>query len=333
MKVLILGGTKFVGRALVDAALARGHDITLFNRGTTNPDIYPEIEKLRGDRDGNLDALKGRKWDAVIDTCGYVPRIVGMSAELLADSVEHYTFISSISVYGPPMDANIDENGAVQVMEDETVEEITGETYGALKALCEQAAESAMPDRVLSVRAGLIVGPHDPTDRFSYWTVKMARGGDVLVPPSSSVAQFIDVRDLSEWVMDMAEQRQAGIYNATGPNRTLTFTDIYRETQLAGGDKANLVEVSEEFILENEVQGWSDLPVWLPESYAGMHTVKVDKIVESGMKYRPLDQTVNATLKWFKEERGLNDDLRAGLSADRETELIAKWHESQKTEG
>lgn len=325
MRVLILGGTKFLGRALVDSALARGHEVTLFNRGNTNPDLYPDLEKLRGDRDGGLSALEGRKWDAVVDTCGYVPRIVKMSAEALADSVEHYTFISSISVYGPPMDANLDESGPVQVIEDETVEEVTGESYGALKALCEQAAETAMPNRVLSVRAGLIVGPYDPTDRFTYWPIKIARGGDVLAPPANSIGQMIDVRDLSDWVIMMAEKRQAGIYNATGPAETMTFSDVYEACQAVGGNKANLVEVTEEFITENEVQGWSDLPLWLPESYSAMHTVNLDKIIDSGINYRPLKETVQATLDWYTETRGLDDDLLGGLNGEREAELISKW--------
>lgn len=325
MKVLILGGTKFLGRALVDSALARGHEVTLFNRGNTNPDLYPDLEKLRGDRDGDLSALEGRKWDAVVDTCGYVPRIVKLSAEALADSVEHYTFISSISVYGPPMDANLDESGPVQVMEDETVEEITGETYGALKALCEQAAETAMPNRVLNVRAGLIVGPYDPTDRFTYWPIKIVRGGDVFAPPATSVAQMIDVRDLSDWVIMMAEKRQAGVYNTTGPAQTMTLSDVYEACQSVGGNKANLVEVTEEFITENEVQGWSDLPLWLPESYGAMHTINLKKIIDSGINYRPLKETVEATVAWYKETRGIDDELLSGLKAERETELITKW--------
>ena len=199
MKLLILGGTVFLGRHLVEAAQARGHQLTLFNRGQHNPELFAGVEKLRGDRSGDLSALRGRRWDAVIDTCGYIPRIVRASAELLADAVDHYTFVSSLSVYADTSRPGIDESAPVGQLADETVEDITGETYGPLKALCEQAAGRALPGRVLTVRPGLIVGPHDPTDRFTYWPVRVARGGALLAPgrPERRVA-FVDVRDLAE---------------------------------------------------------------------------------------------------------------------------------------
>ena len=182
MNLLILGGTVFLGRHLVEAALARGHAVTLFNRGQHNPDLFPEVERLRGDRDGDLQALEGRRWDAVVDTCGYVPRVVRASAEMLAPNVDHYTFISSISVYADTSKPGIDEQAPVGTLDDPTTEEVTGESYGPLKALCEQAAEAAMPGRVLNIRPGLIVGPHDPTDRFTYWVRRVAEGGEVLAP-------------------------------------------------------------------------------------------------------------------------------------------------------
>jgi len=177
MKILILGGTVFLGRHLVDAALARGHEVTLFNRGQHNPELYPDVEKLRGDRDGDLMALEGRRWDAVIDPSGYVPRIVRASAALLAPNVGHYSFISSVSVYGDTRTPGMDESTPVATMEDPTNESVQ-EYYGALKALCEQSVEAAMPGRALSIRAGLIVGPHDPSDRFTYWPRRVAQGGD-----------------------------------------------------------------------------------------------------------------------------------------------------------
>ena len=325
MKILILGGTKFLGRTLAETALAAGHDLTLFNRGSTNADLFPDVEKLQGDRDGDLSALEGRTWDVAIDTCGYVPRIVKASAELLKDSVEHYTFISSISVYGPPMDSHIDESGPTQVMEDETVEEVTGETYGALKRLCEQAAEDALPGRTFNVRAGLIVGPYDPTDRFTYWPIEIARGGEVLVPPMSSIMQIIDVRDLSAWVIRMAEGRKAGNYNATGPATEMTYADVLDTCQSAGGNKATLIEASEEFLIDHEISPWSDLPLWLPHDYAAMHTVNIQKAIGDGLTYRPITETVADTLAWYKEERGLDDPLTSGLSAEREAELITAW--------
>jgi nucleoside-diphosphate-sugar epimerase len=206
MRLLILGGTAFLGRALVDDALGRGHELTLFNRGKTNPELYPEVERLQGDRDGDLTVLQGKTWDAVIDTSGYVPRVVGQSAELLADAVGHYTFISSISAYADFSQPGADENAAVGKLEDESVEEIDGDTYGPLKVLCEEVVEKRLPGRTLIIRPGLIIGPHDPTDRFTYWPCRVERGGEVLAPgkPEKSV-QFIDARDLAAWNLDMVE--------------------------------------------------------------------------------------------------------------------------------
>lgn len=216
MKILVLGGTRFLGRHIVEAALAGGHDITLFNRGQNNPDLFPEVEKLRGNRDGDLSALQGRQWDAVIDTCGFVPRIVQASAALLADSVRHYTFISSISVYADFSKPAMNENAPVGTMQDESIEEITAETYGPLKALCERTAEKAMPGRVLHIRPGYIVGPFDPTDRFTYWPRRVATGGEMLAPgrPDSQI-QFVDVRDLANWIIRMVETNRTGVFNAT----------------------------------------------------------------------------------------------------------------------
>ena len=182
----------------MESALARGHEVTLFNRGQHNPNLFPNVEKLRGDRNGDLSALEGRQWDAAIDTCGFVPRIVRASAELLRNSVKHYTFISSISVFAQIDKAGLDEDAPLATLKDETVEEVTNETYGALKALCEQAVEQTMPGRTLIVRPGLIVGPDDPTDRFTYWPVRTARGGEMLAPGRPDQAtQIIDVRDLA----------------------------------------------------------------------------------------------------------------------------------------
>ena len=182
MDLLILGGTRFLGRHLVEAALGDGHRVTLFNRGLSNPDLFPEVETINGDRDGDISVLQGRCWDAAIDTCGYVPRVVRASAGLLADAVDHYTFVSSISVYSDAIGPGADEDAPVEELEDPGVEEVTGETYGGLKALCERAAEEEMPGRVLNVRPGLISGPHDPTDRITYWPRRVAAGGEVLAP-------------------------------------------------------------------------------------------------------------------------------------------------------
>src|ERR671919_793322 len=223
MDLLILGGTGFLGRHLVEAALGDGHRPTLFNRGLNEPGLFPEVEKLEGDREGNLSAHLGRRWDAVIDTCGYVPRFVRVSAGLLADAIEHYTFVSSISVFSDAIAPGADEEAPVRELPDPTVEEVTEETYGGLKALCERAAEEMLPDRVLNVRPGLISGPHDPTDRFTYWPRRVAAGGEILAPGRPDRAeQIIDARDLAAWCVGLAESRPAGILNAIGPAHTLT---------------------------------------------------------------------------------------------------------------
>jgi 2'-hydroxyisoflavone reductase len=330
MKLLILGGTVFLGRHLVEAALARGHAVTLFNRGQHNADLYPEVEKLRGDRDGDLAALHGRAWDAAIDTCGYVPRVVRASAELLADAVSHYTFISSISVYAGFKELGIDESAPVGVLADQAVEEVTGESYGPLKALCEQAAEQAMPGRVLNIRPGLIVGPHDPTDRFTYWPVRVARGGEVLAPgrPERHV-QVVDVRDLAEWTVRMVEARQTGVYNATGPEYSLTMGQLLDVCRAVSGSDARFSWVGEDFLAEKEVGPWMEVPLWIPESdpdAAGFSDVDCGKAIAAGLSFRDLAETVRATLAW-DATRPRDVERRAGLKAEREAELLRAWHE------
>lgn len=332
MNLLILGGTVFLGRHLVDAALAVGHQVTLFNRGQHGAELFPQVEKLRGDRDGGLDALAGRRWDAVIDTCGYVPRLVRASAELLAGSAQHYTFISSISVYRDLDQAPVDESSPVGVLADTSVEEITGETYGPLKALCEQAAEAALPGRVLHVRPGLIVGPHDPTDRFTYWPWRVVQGGDVLAPgrPQRRV-ELIDGRDLAAWILRMVEARRTGVYNATGPAHELTMGDLLAACQRAAGHRATLTWVDEAFLLANGVAPWSELPLWLPEADNGVMAVDCRRASAAGLTFRPLAETVQDTLAWLRAERvPAHGDLgsvplRAGMARARERELLAAW--------
>lgn len=209
MKILLIGGTVFLGRAIVDAALARGHEVTLFNRGKSNPGLYDDLEQIHGDRDGGLGVLGERQWDAVIDTCGYVPRHVRDAAAFLADrSRSIRTFISTISVYSDNNIVNMDETGPLATLADETTEQVTGESYGPLKVLCEKAATEGMNGRALHVRAGLIVGPYDRSDRFTYWPVRVARGGDILAPGDpDDPTQFIDVRDLGDWTVRATESR------------------------------------------------------------------------------------------------------------------------------
>lgn len=323
MKILILGGTRFLGRSFVEIALAKGHDITLFNRGKTNPDLFPEVECLKGDRDNDLKPLQGRKWDVVVDTCGYVPRIVKKSAELLADFVEHYTFISSISAYADFSKPGIDENSLLATTEDETVEQVTNETYGPLKVLCEKAAEQAMPGRVLVLRPGLIVGPYDPSDRFTYWSVRVKSGGEILAPsPLHEQIQFIDVRDLVEFILLMVDKRHTDIYNTTGPDYTLTTQQFLEECNKIFGSKAKFTWVSEKFIAENKI----NLPVWVPKEWAGINQVNCNKAIDAGLNFRSLADTIRDTFSWHAT-RPSDYKLKTGLKPEQEQELLKLWKE------
>lgn len=325
MHILIIGGTVFLGRHLVEAALAAGHTVTLFNRGQHNAELFPEVEKLRGDRGADLSALEGRRFDAAIDTCGYVPRVVRASAELLAPNVGHYTFISTISVYPTYEKVGIDEGDPVGTLEDPSTEEVTGETYGPLKVLCERAAEAAMPGRVLTVRPGLIVGPHDPTDRFTYWPARVARGGPFVAPERPGYpTQFIDVRDLAEWTLRMVKAGHTGAYNATGPAEPLPLGDLLEACRAASGSDAVPVWVSAAQLEAHEVQPWTELPLWLPDTpaYAGFSQVSVARAVAAGLTFRPLADTVAATLAWASS-RPADHQWRAGLPAEKEARILA----------
>jgi 2'-hydroxyisoflavone reductase len=334
MKLLVLGGTKFLGRHVVETALARGDEVTLFNRGRLNRGLFPEVEKLRGDRDGGLDGLRGRRWDAVVDTSGYVPRVVRASAELLADAVEFYAFVSSVSVYADFSRRN-DEGSPLATLEDETVEEVTGETYGALKAMCERAVEEVMPGRVLNVRAGLIVGPYDPTGRFAYWVERVARGGEVLAPaPPARQVQFVDARDLSRWMLRMAETRRGGVFNAGGPADGLTMGRLLEECLNVSRSDARITWAGEQFLLENGVEPWGGLPLWLPESdekHRHFLDVPYDKAIAAGLTFRPLAETVRDTLAWLSA--GSHVVAYEGVAAqvttikpEREAELLTARH-------
>ncbi|MDX1688942.1 MAG: NAD-dependent epimerase/dehydratase family protein [Candidatus Promineifilaceae bacterium] len=331
MRLLILGGTVFVGRHIVRAAQERGHDVALFNRGKTNPDLFPGVEQLRGDRDGDLSALDGGEWDAVVDTSGYVPRVVRASAERLAGAVEQYTFISSLSVYPDLSVEGLDESAPVATLDDPTVEEVTGETYGPLKALCEEVVQDVYGDAGLVIRPGVVVGPHDPTDRFTYWPVRVARGGDVLAPsPRERRIQFIDGRDLATWTVHMIEEGKAGIYNATGPEGGLAMAQMLSACRRVAESDARFVWVDEAFLLEHDVQPWVELPLWLAgEEAVGFGSVNVEKAVADGLRFRPLEETAADTLQWASE-RPADHEWRAGLSKEREEALLRAWRERSR---
>jgi 2'-hydroxyisoflavone reductase len=322
VRLLVLGGTVYLGRHVVEAALARGHEVTLFNRGRQNAELFPELERLRGDRDGDLSALRGRSWDAVIDPSGFTPAQVGASAELLADAVELYVFVSTIGVYHPFLARDFDETAPV------THEH---EGYSGEKARSEEAAEQAMPGRVLHVRAGLIVGPHDPTDRFTYWPRRVAAGGDVLAPgePEQQV-QFIDARDLAGWMVAMAEGREAGTYTATGLTPPVTMTELLETCRSVSGSDARFVWVADEALLAEGVEPWTDLPLWIPArdpEVGPMMTADVSRAVAAGLRFRPLEETVRDTLEWDRAEGAQPTErpiLNRAISAEREQELLAR---------
>jgi 2'-hydroxyisoflavone reductase len=324
MNILIIGGTKFLGRHLVESALARGHNVTLFNRGKTNPGLFPQVETILGDREHDIEKLAGRAWDAVIDVAGYYPRIVRLSATGLERAVGRYVFISSISVYADVSKIGIDESQPVGKIEDETIEEITGESYGPLKALCEKTVLDLYGERGLVIRPGLIVGPNDPTDRFTYWPMRVARGGEVLAPEKPEVlVQIVDVRDLSEFIIKLIEEKASGIYNATGPDHELTLGAMLDACQQVSGSDATYKWMSVEFMKQNKVEEWSDMPVWVPdiEENQGFSRVDVSKAIKAGLKFRPLADTVRDTIAWANT-RPADHEWRAGLKPEREQELL-----------
>ena len=320
MKILVLGGTKFLGRAAVEAALAQGHEVTLFNRGETNPELFPDVEKIRGDRTEGLSVLDARTWDAVIDTSGYLPAVVLRSAEALKGSVGRYLFVSSISVYanfreGPGEDAPravLGDMPSGEMLDDYS-------NYGPLKALCEDAVWDVYGDRATIVRPGLIVGPHDPTGRFTYWPHRVTRGGEVVVPsPPERTVQFIDVRDLGAWVVDLLEREASGAFNATRPD--VSWAELFETAVEVTGSDATPIWIPDEFLQQHNVGEWMELPLWLADpEWVGMNQADVSRAAATGLAFRPIEETIRGTL----DEAGTTDE--AGMKPERERELIEAW--------
>ena len=340
MKLLIIGGTRFVGRHLVAAALACGHEVTLFHRGASSSPASTGVEVILGDRNTDIAKLAGRQWDAVIDTCGYLPRSVKTAAEFLSDAVDRYVFISSQSAYADVSVPGVVESSPLATLTSEQLDEANridssgypsyGASYGGLKALCEQTIEQVMPGRTLVIRPGLIVGPNDYTDRFTYWVLRVARGDEVLAPgrPERPV-QFIDARDLAEWMVFLIERSASGVYNANRLPQTMTMRDVLDECRVVSGSDASFTWVSETFLREEGVAAWSEMPLWLPEEDApqlrGFMFVNCDKAVAAGLRFRPLRETISDTLSWAKREL-IYIPLKAGLDTAREEALLRKWH-------
>jgi 2'-hydroxyisoflavone reductase len=338
LRILILGGTGFTGPYQVRYALSRGHKVTTFNRGKTHPGELPkEVEQLVGDRNGQLDALKGRKWAVAIDNPTTLPVWVRDAAQILKGNVERYVFISTISAYADTS-KGVDETAPLGKYDGpdpykETLEGMKAsgyKTYGPLKAISEQEAEKWFPGKTLIIRPGLIVGPRDETDRFTYWPVRIDRGGEVLAPgkPSDPV-QFIDSRDLAEWTIRMVENRETGIYNATGPAKPFVIGEMLDQIKGALNSDAKFIWVPADFLEQEKVEAWSDMPVWTGEE-SGLARTDIRRALSKGLTFRPLAETARDTLAWFKSQpQDRQSKLRAGITAEREAEVLAQWHKQQ----
>jgi 2'-hydroxyisoflavone reductase len=335
LRILILGGTRFIGVHITDLALRRGHVVTLFNRGQTGPQLFPKIEKLRGDRDGQLDALRGRSWDVVIDDSGFVPRHVRLAAQLLAPNVRQYLFISSVSVYASFASAP-DENSALGKLADESIETVDENTYGPLKALCERAAESALPGRVTVLRPGYIVGPDDNSDRFTYWPARAARGGEMLAPDGPGDAiQFIDVRDLARFTLDVVENNVVGTFNVVSPPGRFTMGDLLTASTSCANALAKPpvaprpVWVPPEFMQRHNVALATDMPIWSAPTGAdaAFARVSVTRALQAGLSVRAIKDTVCDTLAWYLQRPEPERlALKAGIDPAREHAVLVAWH-------
>jgi 2'-hydroxyisoflavone reductase len=340
LRILILGGTGISGPHLIRYARARGHEVTIFNRGRTEPTIYQELiartERLIGDRDNDIEALRGREWDAVIDNSASVPRWVRQTTELLKDSVDVYLFVSSLSVHADNSKIGITEDDPVATIDDPTIEEVTGETYGALKALCEQETRDAFPDGAIVVRPHLIVGPSDRSDRWTYWPVRIDRGGEVMAPGEpTDPTQYIDARDLAEFEIHLLEQRTLGTYSAVGPLSPLSMAELLYGMRAVVSNEISFTWVDADFLAEHDVQPWGHMPAWIPprDGMEGFSAFDNSRAVAAGLKYRPLAVTAKDTLDWWKtlpEDRRVQP--RAGLAAEREVEVLAAWHAREASE-
>ncbi|PYJ71791.1 MAG: epimerase [Verrucomicrobia bacterium] len=335
LRILILGGTGFIGPYQVRYALSRGHKVTTFNRGKTHPGELPkEVEQLIGDRNGKLDALKNRQWDVAIDNPTTLPAWVRDAAQVLKGNVDRYVLISTISVYADPPPSGLDEDSPLQKYDgpdpyNETLEAMKAggyKTYGPLKALSEKEAEKWFPGKTLIIRPGLIVGPRDETDRFTYWPARIGRGGEVLAPGTpNDPLQFIDARDLAEWTIRMVENREKGIYNATGPIKPLGIGEMLEEIKAALNSNATFTWLPYEFLKKHDVQSWSDMPVWAGDEL-GLARTKINRAIGKGLTFRPLADTTRDTLAWFKSlPQDRQSHLKAGLSPEREAEVLSAW--------
>lgn len=339
MNILILGGTRFLGRHLVEVCEKRGHTVTLFNRGKSGNTVFPNVETIVGDRLKDTDLLKGRTWDCVIDTCGYTPNDVTLTAEALKDTVQNYIYISSISVYENPDNEPIGftEDIPLNQITDEQLDKVNKlkrgegssaatfmELYGPLKAASEKAVQEVMDGKSLILRPGLLVGPYDYTERFSYWLKRVEKGGVMLAPPKDRPIRFVDTKDFSTWIITIAENNTHGVYHVGGKPE-VTFGELIETAIEYSKSDVQVVWADEEFLQKENVQPWGDLPIWLPKGMDGLFYMSDNHAVEMGMKYSPVKETIEKTYQWIHEGKE-NIVMKTALSSEREAELIGKYH-------
>ena len=322
MKALILGGTRFLGRHISTALGAGGHSVTLFNRGISDPAPQEGVEQIHGDRERDLQRLNGRTWDAIVDTSCFDPRIADLSARYFAERTNRYMFISTISVH---------DLGAAEIITEETpFSTEPTDSYGPLKAACEGVVRNIYGGRSTIVRPGLIVGPYDTTDRFTYWPVRVSNGGEVMAPVGpSEPAQFVDARDLAEFVAHVLEIDDGGTYNVTGPRAAITIGDVLAACAHESASETQFTWVDAAFLKEQGVQPWMEVPLWVPQDTPERSIVQADvtRAMERGLRIRPLPQTVRDTLAWARTAGKQRVNLTAGLTQEREADLLERWHD------
>jgi 2'-hydroxyisoflavone reductase len=334
LNILFMGGTGFIGPHMVRAVVAQGHKVTLFNRGKSNPGLFSDLELIKGDRlSDDIKQVSGRRWDVIIDSSCYVPRAVNLlMAAVDREHLQHYLFISTISVYADFSKPGLTEDSPLATMEDPASEDVSAH-YGALKVLCEKAAETAMPGKVMHVRCGVIIGPGDHTDRFTYWPQRVFHGGEMLAPGDGNQAfQTMDARDLANWIAYSVENNVVGVFNATNRAGAYDFAGVIDNCQQVLASDVEVSWVSNEFLLESDVKEMQDLPFWVAPGgmYAGIWSVNTERATAAGLKHRPLAESIRDTHAWIQAQPAeRRDKLRAGWSAGKEAQVLAAWHASQ----
>lgn len=327
MDVLVIGGTRFVGRHFVEAALEAGHKVTLFNRGRSNPNLFPDAEEIHGDRDGGLDVLKGRSWDMVYDPSAYVPRILRKSAEFLRDAVGRYVFVSSVSVYADRGDMQETSKNFLQLDDPDTEDVLPN--YGGLKVACEQVVNEVYGDRALNVRPGFIVGAYDTIPRLPALLQRFDSDGERLAGRPEQPVQIIDARDIASWTLSAVENKLSGDYNLTG--HPITMQTLLETIVEVTGKKTTITYTNDEFLQAHEVAPMNGLTFWIPSGFEALMNVPIDKALNTGLTFKPLSQIIQETLRWLREEGFTPDPLGGSmegvtLSVEREAEVLALWH-------